>query len=353
MKVKFINTALLLVTVLFFSAFSATAQENQSVVVDEVIAQVNEGVITLSRVKREMKVAADALVQEGKTPEVAKATVESKKAELIMSLIQEELVLQKGKELNIDAEVEAQVNQRFAQIMKEQNIKTIAELHEAMKKVNVNPDEVRDNMRKQFTKDMVMQNEVDRKVYYGWSNKEIKDYYEKNKEKFTKPETVTLSEIFLGFAGRDEKAVRAKADQLIASIRGGADFVKLAVENSETPGTAETKGLVGSFSVKELTDKIAATVKTVKEGDVGKLETEEGIEIIRVDKRINASNESVFNENNVRSAMTYEVLPQKRKEYMSTLRKESYVKISEGYKALLAPLMTVEETKAVATKPSK
>lgn len=352
MKVRFINAALLLVTVLFFSAFSA-AQESQSVVIDEVVAQVNEGVITLSRVKREMKIAIDALVQQGKTPEAAKAEVESKKAELIMSLIQEELVLQKGKELNIDAEVEAQVNQRFAQIMKEQNIKTIAQLHEEMKKANVNPDEVRDNMRKQFAKDLVMQNEVDRKVYYGWGNKELKDYYEKNKEKFTKPETVTLSEIFLGFAGRDEKAVRAKADQLIASIRGGADFAKLAVENSETPGTAESKGVVGSFAIKELTENIAATVKNVKEGDVGKLETEEGIEIIRVDKRVNASNESVFNENNVRSAMTYEVLPQKRKEYMSTLRKESYVKISEGYKALLAPLMTADETKAVATKPSK
>src|SRR5437868_7361931 len=30
----------------------------------------------------------------------------------------------------------------------------------------------RDNMRKQFAKDLVMQNEVDRKVYYGWGNKE-------------------------------------------------------------------------------------------------------------------------------------------------------------------------------------
>jgi hypothetical protein len=353
MKVKFINAAVLLVTVLFFSAFTAPAQESEAVVVDEVIAQVNEGVITLSRVKREMKMAIDALVQQGKTPEAAKAEVESKKAELMIGLIQEELVLQKGKEINIDAEVEAKVNERFGEIMKQQNIKTIAQLNEEMIKAGIKPDELRDNFRKQFAKDIVMQAEVDRKVYYGWSNKEVKDYYEKNKEKFTKPETVTLSEMFLGFAGRNEADVRARADKLIAELRGGADFVKLATLNSDTPDTATTKGLVGTFAVKDLTDKVAAAVKNVKAGDVGKLETEEGIEIIRVDERINASNESVFNENNVRSAMTYDVLPQKRKEYLSNLRKESFVKISEGYKALLTPMLTADETKAVATKPSK
>lgn len=353
MKVKFINAAILLVAVLVFSAFPAAAQESATTVVDEVIAQVNDGVVTLSRVKREMKEAVDALVREGKTPEAAKAEVESKRAELIVNLINEELILQKGKEIGVEREAEEQVNQRFAQIMKEQGIKTIEALHQEMIKVGVQPDDVRENMRKQFTKDIVLQAEVDRKVYLGWSNKEVKDYYEKNKEKFTKPETVTLSEMFLGFAGRDETAVRAKADKLIADLRGGADFVKIATENSDNPDVAKTKGLVGTFPIKDLNEKVAGAIKNVKAGDVGKLETDEGIEIIRVDSRINASSESVFNENNVRSTMTYEVLPQERKKYLSNLRKEAYIKVSDNYKALVAPLLTSDETKAVVTKSSK
>ena len=38
--------------------------------------------------------------------------------------------------------------------------------------------------------------------------KEIKEYYAANKAKFTKPATVTISEIFLSFAGRDKEEVK-------------------------------------------------------------------------------------------------------------------------------------------------
>ena len=135
MKIRFTKSAVLLVAILIFSAFSAFAQENESVVVDEVIAQVNDGVITLSRVKREMKNAVDSLVQKGSKPEEAQAEVEKKKGELIASLIQEELLLQKGKELGVEQEVEARINQEFTRIMKEQNIKTLSDLYKEMEAV--------------------------------------------------------------------------------------------------------------------------------------------------------------------------------------------------------------------------
>ncbi len=300
----FTKSAILLVVILMFSAFPALAQESVTVVVDEVVAQVNDSVITLSRVKREMKNAVDTLVKQGKTPEAAKNETAGKQGELIVGLINEELIMQKGKEIGVDSEVEAQVNQRFLQIMKQENLKTLDALHKEMEKAGVKPDEIRELWRKQFARDLVLQRDVDRRVYLSWSNKEIKDYYDRHRDKFTKPETVALSEIFLGFAGRDQKAVGEKADSLIKQLRGGADFAKLALENSDTPGVAQTKGNVGTFPIKELNDKIAAAIKNVKVGDVAKLETEEGIEIIRVDSRAGASTESVFDENSVRNAIT-------------------------------------------------
>jgi hypothetical protein len=353
MKKRFINSAILMIAVLLVSAISAFAQESEAVVVDEVVAQINDGVITLSRVKREIKASTEALIEQGKTPEAAKTEVESKKGELIANLITEELILQKGKELGADANVDAQINQRFAQIMKERNIKTLAALYEEMKKANLNPDDIREVWRKQFMQEAVFQREVDQKVYLGWSNKEIKDYYEQHKDKFTKPETVTLSEIFLGFAGRDMDAVRKKADQLIADMRAGSDFAKTAIENSDNPDAATNKGSVGTFSVKELNEKIANAIKNVKPGEYTKLENDEGIEIIRVDSRVAQSNESVFNENAVRTAMTYEKLPDERKKFIAGLRKDAYIKISESYRPMVAPLLAADDTKTVATKPSK
>lgn len=353
MKFRFTKSAFLMAAVLIFSAFSAFAQETESVVVDEVIAQVNDGVITLSRVKREMKNAVDGLVEKGAKPEEAKAAVEKKKGELIANLINEELLIQKGAEIGVEKDVDMQIQQEFVRIMKEQNIKTLAELYEEMKKVGVNPDDLRENWRKQFTQSAVFQNDVDRKIYFGWSSKEIKDYYAQHKDKFTKPESVTLSEIFLSYAGRDMDAINKKADQLIASMRGGADFAKVAVENSDNPEVAKTKGLVGTFNVKELNEKVSGVIKGVKAGDYTKLVNDEGVEIIRVDTRSNAGNESVFSENAVRLEMTTEKIPAERKKYLATLVKDAYIKISDSYKPIVSPFLYTEDSKTAALQTGK
>ncbi len=218
---KYTRSAIFLIAILILTNLSAFAQESETKVVDEVVAQVNDGVITLSRIRREMKSAADSYVAEGtKTPEQAKADVESKQGELIANIINEELLLQKGKELGgIEADVQAQINQRFLGIMKQQNLKTLDTLYKEMEKANVNPDDLREVWRKQITRDAVFQREVDSRVYGSFTSKDIKSYYEANKAKFTKPETVTISEIFLGFAGRDTETVKTKAKQLAAQAR--------------------------------------------------------------------------------------------------------------------------------------
>lgn len=356
-KVKRISSAIFSIALLFLMSFSAFAQESELKVVDEVVAQVNDGVITLSRIKREMDAVIESLVADGKTREQAKAEVESKQGELIAGIINEELLLQKGKELGIENDVEAAVNQRFLEIMKQQNIKTLEQLYKAMEQQGLNPQEVRENWRRQFIKDTVLQSEVDRKTYWGWSSKEIKAYYEKNKAKFTKPEILTLSEIFLSFAGRDENAVRDKARLLIAELRKGADFAKLALENSDRPDVKDTKGSVGVITIpqlKEINEKLLAPIAATKIGGISEpIETVEGIEIFRVDDRKEASKDSFFDETEVRKAMTYEILPQERKKYMATLRQESYIKINDTYRPLVSPILFAEERKTEEKQPSK
>ena len=65
----FRNSSLVLAFTIF-AALGIFGQETQVRVVDEVVAQVNDGVITLSKVKRESKSIVDTWVQEGKTREV-------------------------------------------------------------------------------------------------------------------------------------------------------------------------------------------------------------------------------------------------------------------------------------------
>lgn len=344
---KRINSAIFSIAVLLTMSIAAFAQESETKVVDEVVAQVNEGVITLSRIKREMKAATDAYVQEGKTREEGQKLVEEKQGELIANLINEELLLQKAKETGLESEIEANLNQRFLEIMKQQNVKTLDILYQEMEKGGFNPQEIREVWRKQATRDLVLQREVSGKIYWGLSSKEMKDYYEKNKDKFTKPETIALSEIFLGFAGRDKTAVREKAKQLVAQLKAGADFRKLAVENSDREKVAENKGKVGTLNFKELDEKFVGAVKNLKAGGISEpIEIDElGIEILRVDERTQASSDSFFDENAVRLAITTTRVPAEQKKYLAELRRDSYIKISETYRPIVAPILFADERK--------
>jgi peptidyl-prolyl cis-trans isomerase SurA len=233
-------------------------------------------------------------------------------------------------------------------------LKTLDALYKEMEKSGVNYEDIREVWRKQITRDAVFQREVDSRVYGGWSSKEIKNYYEANKAKFTKPENITISEIFLGFAGRETEAVKEKAKQIVAQARSGADFGKLAEENSDRPDAKTNKGKAGTFNVKEMDTRFVKPLQNVKAGGVtDPIEIEEGMEILRVDARTQASSESFFDENEVRKAMTYEKLPEERRKYMATLREESYIKINEAYRPLVAPILFADQRKAEAKKPGK
>jgi hypothetical protein len=346
---KRISSAIFLIALLFLMGISASAQESEVKVVDEVVAQVNEGVLTLSRIRREMKVIVDTYVTEGKSREEAQKIVNDKQPELIVSLINEELIMQKAKELGLEAEIEAGINQRFLEIMKQQNIKNLDTLYAEMEKGGLNPDEVREGWRKQAAREAVIRKEVHSKVYWDATTKELTDYYEKNKGKFTKPETITISEIFLGFAGKTEAAVRQKAADLVAQLKAGADFAKLAAENSDRKTPPQT------VNVSELDEKYAKVLKDIKAGGTSDpIEVDQvGINILRVDERSQASSESKFNEGQVRMALMQERAPDAQKKFMTTLREDSYIKLSDSYRPLVAPILFAEERSATKPKTDK
>src|SRR5436190_5122941 len=149
-------------------SISVFGQETQTKVVDEVVAQVNDGVITLSRVKREMREIVEGEVQAGKKREDAQKVVDEKQGELIANLINEELLVQRAKEMGLDNEVEATINMRLTDIMKQYNLKTVDELYKEMEKNGVNPQDLKDVWRKQATREKVLQKELQAKLYWSF-----------------------------------------------------------------------------------------------------------------------------------------------------------------------------------------
>jgi peptidyl-prolyl cis-trans isomerase SurA len=321
------------------------AQEGEVQVIDEVVVQVNDDVITLSRLKRETKERVEALKQNGMSAEQALAEATKKQPELIVILINEQLLLQRGKELDLASDIEAAVNRRMLDIAREQGITSIEKLEQVMRESGLDPAGVRQTMRSEMMKQAVFQQEVDRVLFYGPSADDLKKYFEANKEKFRTPESVTLSEIFLSTQKKDEAAVKARAMELVTQLRAGADFGALAASNSEREKNGvrtapQDKGRAGVFEVPSLREDIAGALKNVKVGGVTEiLKSPDGFQILRVDERTPASATVKFEDNKVREAMMAERQPKEREAFLEKLRNEAFIKISETYRASVEPLL--------------
>ncbi|HEX8852841.1 MAG TPA: peptidylprolyl isomerase, partial [Pyrinomonadaceae bacterium] len=217
----------------FVAAPEVSAQEEApTTVVDEPIAQVNNDVIMLSQLRKQMRDFKEVLVkQRGMTEPQAEEELRKKQPEIIASLINEQLLMQRGKEIpRLSEEIEAEVNREVLRVANRSGIKTLDELEAEMSKENMSLAEIRQTLRSQYTRQAVLQREVDYKIYLSLTENELRKYYEANRDKFR---SVTISEIFLSKAGRPEAEVKQKAAQLVAQARSGVDFGTLAAANSE------------------------------------------------------------------------------------------------------------------------
>ncbi|HKR02287.1 MAG TPA: peptidyl-prolyl cis-trans isomerase [Pyrinomonadaceae bacterium] len=345
----FIWTAFAAAVLLLATQPAARAQDGEPVVIDSVVAQVNSDVVMLSAVKREIKEAIDAFRQQGVPEQKATEEVTKRQPELIASLINELLLVQKGKELNLSEEVETEVNREMLRVMTGQGFKSIVEMEEAMRREGIDPASIRQTLRTQYIKNAVLSREVDARIYFGLSPAEVKKYYDAHRDKFRKPEVVTLSEIFLSLAGKSEAEVRGRALQILAQLRGGGDFGTIAAASSERTDqngnriAVQNKGKVGTFPLTDLKPQFVDAIKNVKVGGVTDLiRSDEGFQILRVDERVAASDPTAFDENQVREAITVERRDTERLEYMKKLRKEAYIKVSKEYEATVLPLLSTD-----------
>lgn len=82
-----------------------------------------------------------------------------------------------------------------------------------------------------------------------------KEHYKVNTANYTLPESIRVSHILFKVDVEKEGApteaeVRAKAEQVLGELRGGADFAKLAQEHSEDAGSAKRGGELPGFVVR-------------------------------------------------------------------------------------------------------
>jgi parvulin-like peptidyl-prolyl isomerase len=324
-------------------ACSATARAQEPELINEIVARINNDIITradymtaLNDFKAEL---ARQMQQQGKGEAEINAEFEKRKSSVLDIMIENLLLEQKAKELGLD--VEAEVNQQMAEHAKENGFKNVIEFENALKQQGIDPELARANLRKQFQQYYVMQREVMQPIFMSLRDNDRREYYEKNKQGFTTQGEVTISEIFLPLEGYTAADVEQRARRLVAELRAGMNFAEAVQKHSPASrATREQNGKIGTFKPNELKPEIATAISTLNPGDVTEpIRIQEGFQIIRLDDRKAAvlrPFEDPEVQNIINRNLTFQRADEARKKYVAKLREEAFIKITEGYQTAQA-----------------
>jgi peptidyl-prolyl cis-trans isomerase D len=124
------------------------------------------------------------------------------------------------------------------------------------------------------------------------SDDAVKAYYDEHRDdRFTAPEEVRARHILIKLPpAADDKAraaARTKAEDVLAKVKNGDDFAKLAQEVSEDQGTASKGGDLGLFSRGHMVPAFDAAAFALEPGAVSDVvETPFGFHVIKVDEKL-------------------------------------------------------------------
>jgi len=123
---------------------------------------------------------------------------------------------------------------------------------------------------------------------YAPTDKDVQDYYNSNlKSLYTHPDEAhahhILIEVQPGATEQQKATAKAKAEGILKQLQSGADFAKLAKENSQDPATKLDGGDLGSFGRGQMIKPFEDAVFSMKPGELRVVETRFGFHIVKLD----------------------------------------------------------------------
>ncbi|MCJ7500408.1 peptidylprolyl isomerase, partial [bacterium] len=116
---------------------------------------------------------------------------------------------------------------------------------------------------------------------------EIREYYERNKDKFQEPESVRTRQIVIRVpsgAGSDIwRQAEDRAQTIYIEASKGDDFIRLVRRHSDDPASASVGGDMGPIQKGDIQDVLDTRIFTLKEGTVTKpIRSRKGFHIIKI-----------------------------------------------------------------------
>jgi peptidyl-prolyl cis-trans isomerase SurA len=296
-------------------------------VVEDIVARVNDQIITQSDYDR----AVQQLNEEGQQHGESMQDMSEARRDLLRNLIDQQLWLSKGKELGITGDTE--LIKRLDEIRKQYNMASLEDLENAAKQQGVSWEDFQQNIRNQIITQDVMRQEVGEKIQF--TPGEAMQYYDQHKQDFEQPESVRLSEILIPASSDDAAklaAARTKADDIEAKLKTGTDFAELARTESQGQ-TAAQGGDLGQYRRGALAKVLEDKTFPLQAGQwTDPIQTRQGWVILKVTQHTPAGAQPYKDvQDQVEEALYMSRMEPAIREYLTKMREEAFIDIKPGY----------------------
>lgn len=285
---------------------------------DAIIAVVNDELITLKDLRDYARSTYVSLVAEGIDDTQIQAIMKDMEIDGINKLIEDKLILSRANkaELAVREElIDARISEMALRYGSKQN------LVNALIKSGATLTDLRNKIRDQMKIKFIVRHEVKSKVHIN--PQQVTDFYEQNKDKFSRGERANLESIFITY--NDDKAVAlTKAGEALKQINEGGNFEETAQKYSQAPS-------IGIIERGQLLPLIEDAIFGLDINEISSLvETDNGVYIFKL---IAKSPARIANLEDVKEAIHESLSREEFKNaltlWLEKLKEEAYIEIKQ------------------------
>ena len=312
-----------MIPVVMIAFLFSSAVANAAILLDRVVAVVNNEVITWSELYKMMD--NDASEQMKALKEDERMKVYKKNESLFLDkLIDFRLQVQEARRIGMNVSPD-EVKEAVENIKKKYSINDQV-FEESLKKEGLSLEEYKKSLADQILVSQFINRQIKNKIVI--SNKEVNNYIAANKLSVNDNEAFKLRQIFFKMPkdDADKKAVAEKADLVEQKLKSGEDFSKLAAEYSEDP-SGRSGGDLGYVKRELLAKEFIDVLSRMKTGDVSQpFWTDRGLHIIKLDEREAPKTEEELRET-VKEKLSEEQFTEIYKGMIKDLRQKARIEI--------------------------
>jgi parvulin-like peptidyl-prolyl isomerase len=320
MQLKKYAIVTLLLSVFFSMNFPLQIRPSFALIVDRILATVNDEIITY----------ADYVRFTGKSMHMTDQDWVDE--ELLRRLIEDRMILSEAKKKGIQTS-EEEIDRALEEFQKEQGLSR-EDLEKSLKEEGLTLRMYRNGMREKITLSKLVHDEVDAKVFVA--EKEIEDYFISHKQEFlVASETREVKAIFIrmreGASVTELTDLKRRTLEIVSRLKRGEDFDKLVEEYSDEP-MKSLGGVLGTFKRGTLVPALDEKAFAMKKGETSDpLWVAEGVYILKI---VGATDETYKTldeaKNEVRTTLFRQKHEKLFKEWLKTLWEKTSVTINQG-----------------------